>query len=179
MPDPQAAPANQKVSQATIDSIKKMGMSAALKQYNSGNNSPEFKTAMERYYSPQRLKASSGQASNAAAASKATGDTGNITATAAKPKSIPMPASAPAAATRRVAPAPTVGKPSTLGTATSGTRAGADKILSKIGGGPTASIGGRNAGTETANAVKSLFGGIKSLYRKQTNTTQGAKPKNG
>jgi hypothetical protein len=177
MPDPQAPPTNQKVSQSTIDSIKKMGMSAALKQYNSGNNSPEFKTAMERYYSPQRLKASSSQAINTAAASSAKGDSGNITATTAKPSSVPMPASAPAAAVRRVSP--TVGKPSTLGTATSGARSGADKVLNKIGGGPTASIGGRNAGTETANAVKSLFGGIKSLYRSQTNTQKGAKPKNG
>jgi hypothetical protein len=101
-----------KVSQGTIDSIKKMGMAAALKQYNAGGNSPEFKTAMERYYSPQRLKASSVQATNTAAANSAKSDSGNITPTTAKmnpsasgkPGSIPMPPSAPSAAARAVAP---------------------------------------------------------------------------
>lgn len=108
MADPEAAPKNQKVSQATIDSIKKMGMSAALKQYNSGNNSPEFKTAMERYYSPQRLKASSGQATPSTSTSTPKPSSGGpkMQATGPAPtgKPVPMPPSAPAAATRAIAP---------------------------------------------------------------------------
>jgi hypothetical protein len=171
MPDPERN--TTKVSQSTIDEIRKLGMPKAIQQYHSGNASPEFKTAVERYYSPQRLKTSSPSPSTTAAKK----DTGNITSNASAAKSISMPASAPAAATRKISP--TVGTPSTLGTATSGARQTADKVLSKVGGGPTTSFGGRNAGTETANAAKSAVGGARSLYRMLTHTQKGAKPKNG
>lgn len=49
----------KKVSQGAIDDIRKMGMSAAIKKYTAGEGGAEFKTAVERYYSPQRLKQAS------------------------------------------------------------------------------------------------------------------------
>lgn len=52
----------KKVSQGAIDDIRKMGMGAAIKKYTAGEGGAEFKTAVERYYSPQRLKAASAAA---------------------------------------------------------------------------------------------------------------------
>lgn len=100
MPDPDAQ-RTKKVSQSGIDEIKKLGMSAALKKYTAGEGGAEFKTAMERYYSPQRLKG----ASTASMASK--GKSGGTASTAPKTESkpVPMPPSAPAAAKRKVNPA--------------------------------------------------------------------------
>jgi hypothetical protein len=45
---------NIKVSQATIDKIKKQGMSASLKSASS-NNSPEYREALRRMYGDARL----------------------------------------------------------------------------------------------------------------------------
>jgi len=45
---------NIKVSQATIDKIKKQGMTASLKSASS-NNSPEYREALRRMYGDARL----------------------------------------------------------------------------------------------------------------------------
>ena len=45
---------NIKVSQATIDKIKKQGMTASLKSA-SGNNSPEYREALRRMYGDARV----------------------------------------------------------------------------------------------------------------------------
>ena len=45
---------NIKVSQATIDKIKKQGMTASLKGA-SGNNSPEYREALRRMYGDARV----------------------------------------------------------------------------------------------------------------------------
>ena len=45
---------NIKVSQATIDKIKKQGMSASLKAASS-NNSPEYREALRRMYGDARV----------------------------------------------------------------------------------------------------------------------------
>lgn len=92
MADPERG--TTKVSQSAIDEIKKMGMTKAIAQYTKGSGTPEFRTAVERYYSPKRL-------SDASAAKP------KETATpAAKPEApkapVPMPASAPAAASRAI-----------------------------------------------------------------------------
>lgn len=88
-----------KVSQSAIKEIQQLGMSKAISKYTSGGGSAEFRTAVERYYSPKRLK----DASNA---SKSTSTTTTKTtakpAATSEPKTVPMPASAPAAATRKV-----------------------------------------------------------------------------
>ncbi len=97
MADPEAQ-RSKKVPQSALDEIKKIGMSAALKKYTAGEGGPEFKTAMERYYSPQRLKGSS----QAAIASQ--GKSGGTASENKTPNPVPMPASAPAAAARRSKP---------------------------------------------------------------------------
>jgi len=48
-----------KVSQATIDSIKKMGMTAALKKAGSSKN-PEYLEGIKRMYGAKRLAAAKG-----------------------------------------------------------------------------------------------------------------------
>jgi predicted flap endonuclease-1-like 5' DNA nuclease len=48
----------QKVSQATIDKIKKMGMTKALK--SASNASPEMKEGLKRMYGAKRLAAATG-----------------------------------------------------------------------------------------------------------------------
>lgn len=93
MPDPERN--TTKVSQAAINEIQKLGMSKAIKQYHSGNASAEFKTAVERYYSPKRLSDASAAKSASAPPSPESKP---------EPKPVPMPPSAPAAATRAVAP---------------------------------------------------------------------------
>lgn len=50
------------VKQSTIDAIRQMGMSKAIAKYTAGEGGAEFRTAVERYYSPQRLKAASRKA---------------------------------------------------------------------------------------------------------------------
>ena len=94
MPDPDRG--TKKVSSSAIDEIKKMGMGAAIKQYSSGGGSPEFRTAVERYYSPQRLKEASGSV-------KPTPSGGGPTmSNASTSKPISMPASVPATASRNI-----------------------------------------------------------------------------
>jgi hypothetical protein len=100
MADPEAQ-RTKTVSQAAINDLKTRGMAENLKMYNSGAGTSEFKTAMERYYSPQRLKAGSGS-TTAAAPKSAVGGPKMSNAVASKP--VPMPASAPAAAVRKIAP---------------------------------------------------------------------------
>lgn len=98
MPDPDAK-RTTKVSQSAIDEIRKLGMSKAISKYTRGEGSPEFKTAVERYYSPQRLKAASKTATKEAASKPKP-----------KPKTetpkapVTMPKSAPAAAGRKTKP---------------------------------------------------------------------------
>jgi hypothetical protein len=94
MPDPDRG--TKKVSQSAIDEIKKLGMTQAIRKYHSGNTSPEFRTAVERYYSPQRLKGGS--------IAPKPQDTPSAPKTETKTETKPpvtMPASAPAAASRR------------------------------------------------------------------------------
>ena len=94
MPDPDAK-RTKKVSHSAIDEIRSLGMGKAIKKYTSGEGSPEFRTAVERYYSPQRLKGASKEATKAASAPAAP---------KSEPKSVPMPPSAPAAANRKTKP---------------------------------------------------------------------------
>lgn len=51
---------NIKVSQKTIDQIKKQGMSASLK---SSNNSPEYREALKRMYGEKRVSRTQGSSS--------------------------------------------------------------------------------------------------------------------
>jgi hypothetical protein len=101
MADPERG--TKKVSQSAIDEIRKMGMGKAISTYKSGNGSAEFRTAVERYYSPQRLKSSS--TANNAPAPKSTHQGAKPSVGDKTP--VAMPKSAPAAASRRV---PTPGK---------------------------------------------------------------------
>jgi hypothetical protein len=97
MPDPDAK-RTKKVSSSAIKEIQSLGMSKALKKYTSGEGTAEFKTAMERYYSPQRLKG----ASKAATAPKAAGPTHKTQPSVGDKAPVTMPPSAPAAAGRKV-----------------------------------------------------------------------------
>lgn len=94
MADPEAT-RTKKVSKSAIDEIRKLGMSKAISRYTSGEGSPEFRTAVERYYSPQRLKAASKNAPKSTSKSESTPES------KPEPKPVPMPKSAPAAAGRR------------------------------------------------------------------------------
>lgn len=96
MPDPDAQ-RTKTVSQNAIKDLQKRGMSENLKMYSSGQGGSEFRTAMERYYSPQRLKGASSQATKTTSSSAPKSES-----TPSKP--VPMPASAPAAASRSIAP---------------------------------------------------------------------------
>jgi hypothetical protein len=58
-----------KVSQATIDGIKKMGMEAALKK--AGSASPEMKEALVRMYGAKRVQAAGGAKATPAVAKSA------------------------------------------------------------------------------------------------------------
>jgi|ERR1700750_307269 len=84
------------VSQGAIDAIRKMGMSAAIKKYTAGEGGAEFKTAVERYYSPQRLKAASTKATQGQVAKPGTPPA------APSPPAKPMPPSKEAVS-RRIA----------------------------------------------------------------------------
>jgi len=166
MADPDAGPKNQKVSQSAIDSIKQMGMSKALKQYNTGGNTPEFKTAMERYYSPQRLKSASGQAVSQAATAnssvnRAKADTGNITASAKTP--VTMPASAPAAATRKV------------GNAVGSKVLGPNSAKAISGGINKVRTVGETGAAIGSSSAKGIGGLVRGLYRGVTNTSKPRK----
>lgn len=90
-----------KVSQDVIDAIKKKGMSSSLKEASAGGASPEFREGVRRMYGENRLGSSQEQAMNeqdkAGVASAAKQE-----AAAAPKKPVPMPKSAPAAATRKV-----------------------------------------------------------------------------
>ena len=75
-----------KVSQATIDNIKKMGMDKALK--SASKASPEMKEALTRMYGAKRVQAASGattSAPKATSADMARGATSKTTKPAAKP----------------------------------------------------------------------------------------------
>lgn len=86
----------QKVSQATIDKIKAMGMTAALKK--AGTASPEMREGLKRMYGAKRVAASTGAAPKSTstggypkpAAKKGTPmrpvSTGSSPTTASKPK---------------------------------------------------------------------------------------------
>ena len=77
-----------KVSQAVIDEIKKKGMTAAIAEANSGGASAEFNEGAKRMYG-NRVKA---------AGPKGGSDPDSKSTTT---ESVTMPASAPAAASRR------------------------------------------------------------------------------
>ena len=56
------APKKVKVSQATIDTIKKQGMSAALKKAAAGGVSKEYMEGVKRMYGTKRLATATGAA---------------------------------------------------------------------------------------------------------------------
>lgn len=58
-----ATPARIKVSQGTIDRIKKMGMTASLKKAGTSKNA-EFLEGIKRMYGARRLSAAQGQAAD-------------------------------------------------------------------------------------------------------------------
>lgn len=141
MPDPDRG--TKKVSGSAIKEIQQMGMGKAIKQYTSGGGSPEFRTAVERYYSPQRLK----KASSESKPSKSM-----ETDTPKQP--VKMPESAPAAAARKVNP---VGA-SVLG------KKNAEQV-SKVTK-PIGNVGSAIAGQRAVNAQsigKALSGASKKL----------------
>jgi hypothetical protein len=150
-----------KVKQDVIDRIKKMGMKGSLDAAAGGGESAEFREGVKRMYGGNRL----GQARDV----KMT-EADNAAYKGNEGKSVPMPASAPAAATRRSAP-PGLSPANMQGinkatTAASNTAA---NIQSKLGGSP-------NAGTASANFItKSVPGGVRSIYRRLTHTEGGAK----
>lgn len=99
-----------KVKQEVIDRIKKMGMGAAVKAANSGNESAEFVEGAKRMYGRDRVSAMNDAnlkrdqqttAKTGRAAPSLDGGKTGTTGTGEK-KSVPMPKSAPAAATRKV-----------------------------------------------------------------------------
>jgi hypothetical protein len=60
-----AKPANRiRVSQATIDTIKKQGMTAALKKAGSGGVSKEYMEGVKRMYGAKRIASATGAAVN-------------------------------------------------------------------------------------------------------------------
>lgn len=158
MADPEAQ-RSKVVSQSAIDDLKKRGMAENLKMYNSGAGTSEFKTAMERYYSPQRLKAGSGQAVKAATPPAG----GPKMSNAVSSKPVPMPPSAPAAATRKVGNAVGSG---VLGPNNAKAISGG---ISKV-----RNIGDTGAAIGKASS-KSIGGLVRSLYRGATNTGSARK----
>src|SRR6266496_1774884 len=90
-----------KVSQDTIDRIKKMGMKSAIAASLSGE-SPEFREGVKRMYGSRSGQAAADKMSEADTAAYA----GNKNTSAAKPTPKPttMPSSAPAVASRRSSP---------------------------------------------------------------------------
>lgn len=157
MADPDAQ-RTTKVSQSAIDDLKKRGMAENLKMYSSGQGTPEFKTAMERYYSADRLKAASGQATPKAAPAG-----GPKMSNAVSSKPIDMPASAPAAATRKV------GNPT--GTSVLG-KSNAAAISSGVG--KVRSVGETGSAIGSSSA-KGIGGLVRSLYRGATHSGSARK----
>lgn len=158
MADPEAQ-RTTKVSQSAIDDLKKRGMAENLKMYNSGSGTPEFKTAMERYYSPQRLKAGSSQAVKAATPPAG----GPKMSNAVSSKPIDMPASASAAATRKV------GNPTGTSVLGKPNAAAVSGAVSKV-----RSVGetGSSIGSSSAKGIGGL---VRSLYRGATHSGSARK----
>lgn len=86
------------VSQATIDAIKSKGMSASLKAASAGGASDEFKEGVKRMYGANRMAAQNEKTMNEA----------DTAATTAAKSPVPMPKSAPAAATRAISSKPAI-----------------------------------------------------------------------
>jgi len=168
-----------KVKQEVINRIKNMGMSAAIGAANSGKENAEFVEGAKRMYGTNRVGAQNPanlqRAQNVAAANPLArraptidkGDSGG------GGKSVPMPASAPAAATRRTEDKPStaekvLGKPNAeaVNKATTAYSNTASDVQRKLGGSP--SFGESNAGTESMKAIKGIGHFIRSMYRKQT-----------
>jgi hypothetical protein len=95
--------AKVKVSQATIDKIKKMGMTAALKKAPSA--SPEMKEALTRMYGARRVAAAGGKPATKPAAKSADA----ARSSAVKPKSVYKSADAARSAMPGRGPAVTMG----------------------------------------------------------------------
>ncbi len=93
-----------KVSQAVIDEIKKKGMSASIKEANSGSSSAEFLEGAKRMYGNRVTGSGSGP--KAGDVRKVdTGHSpkaGDVRATDSEKKPVTMPKSAPASASRKV-----------------------------------------------------------------------------
>jgi hypothetical protein len=63
-PKPKAKPKKIKVSQSTIDKIKKRGMTASLKKAQSSTNA-EYQEAIKRMYGARRASAAKAQGADA------------------------------------------------------------------------------------------------------------------
>ena len=156
-----------KVSQATIDSIKKMGMDKALK--SASKASPEMKEALTRMYGAKRVQAASGAKATPAATSA---DMARSAAkkVAAKPAAKPAAKSADSARTASTKPSSPKSTPSAKKTSTtSNPFTGAFNALSPYGNKEQKFKSPTGKGLATRKAVP----GKPSIGEKISNTLSG------
>jgi hypothetical protein len=127
-----------KVSQATIDKIKKMGMSAALKGASSA--SAEMQEGLRRMYGANRVKAAMGSSKSSVSAQKSTPEKGTgfkrvspYPYSGVKVKSSTRPSGAPAAVSGKKVSTGTSNKPASVKRPVSS--ASAKAAESRAGGG--------------------------------------------
>ena len=158
-----------KVSQATIDSIKKMGMDKALK--SASKASPEMKEALTRMYGAKRVQAAGGATTSAPKTTSADMARGATKKVAAKPAANPVAKSADSArsgATKKTAPAKTAPAAKKTST-TSNPFTGAFNALSPYGNKEQKFKSPTGKGLATRKAVP----GKPSIGEKISNTLSG------
>jgi hypothetical protein len=152
-----------KVSQATIDSIKKMGMDKALKAASKA--SPEMKEALTRMYGAKRVQAASGSTTSAPKATSADMARGATKKAAAKPAAKPVAKSADSARAKSTKTTPAAKKAST----TSNPLTAAFNTLSPYGNKEQKFKSPTGAGLATRKSVP----GKPSIGEKISNTLSG------
>jgi len=160
-----------KVSQATIDSIKKMGMDKALK--SAAKASPEMKEALTRMYGAKRVQAAGGTTTSATkttSADMARGATSKTTKPAAKSATKPVAKSADTARKAATKAAPAKATPAAKKTSTtSNPFTGAFNALSPYGNKEQKFKSPTGAGLATRKSVP----GKPSIGEKISNTLSG------